>query len=290
MKSSTSTSASSRRPSGPPHSQPSLADILAEKAKRRLRDFVPLAWPVVEPATVFVPNWHIDAISEHLEAVSAGQIRRLIVNIPPRHMKSLMVSVFWPVWEWLEHPERRWLFASYAEALAIRDSLKCRRIIESRRYQELLAYVAATGASEAWRLTSDQNVKARFENDRTGYRMATSVGGSATGEGGDRIVIDDPHKVKEAESEAIRQGVLDWHDGTITTRFNDPKTGAEVVVMQRVHESDLTGHLLDKGGWEHLCLPASTSRRIRSSGPTIPATSRATCSGPTTSASPSSKS
>jgi predicted phage terminase large subunit-like protein len=167
-------------------------------------------------------------------------------------MKSLTVSVFWPCWEWLERPELRWLFASYAQQLSTRDSMKCRRVIDSPVYQRVLAHLPG----EPWRLTSDQNEKTRFENDRTGYRISTSVGGSATGEGGDRVVIDDPHKVREVESDLIRTGVLDWHDQTISTRFNDPKTGAEVVVMQRVHENDLTGHLLEKSGWEHLCLPA----------------------------------
>lgn len=218
-----------------------------------LSQFTRAAWHVVEPATPYIPNWHIDAISEHLEAVTQGQIRNLIINIPPRHMKSLAVSVFWPTWVWSWRPSSRWLFASYAEALAIRDSLKCRRLIQSPWYQRRYGAL--------FRLTSDQNQKARFENDQTGYRMATGVEGMATGEGGDFVVVDDPGKVQEAESEASRQSVLDWWDQTMSTRLNDPKTGAKVIVMQRVHERDLTGHLLERmreGGehYEHLCLPA----------------------------------
>src|SRR5215472_13364998 len=117
--------------------RPSLIhDIDQERAARRLREFVRQAWSVVEPSTAFVPGWHLEAICEHLEAVTSGQIRRLLISMPPRHMKSLAVAVFWPCWEWITHPERRWLFCSYAAGLAIRDSLKCRRLVESPWYRE----------------------------------------------------------------------------------------------------------------------------------------------------------
>ena len=230
-------------------SRPTLTDeIDREFARRSLREFVRQAWAVVEPATEYVPGWHLDGIVDHLEAVTRGQIRNLLINMPPRHMKSLAVAVFWPCWEWIDHPERRWLFASYAAALSIRDSLKCRRLIESSWYQ--------ANWGERFRLTSDQNTKGRFENDKSGYRLATSVAGAATGEGGDRIVVDDPHNVNEAESDTVRHSVLDWWDLVMTTRLNDPKTGARVIVMQRVHDDDLSGHVLAQGGYEHLCLPA----------------------------------
>ena len=153
---------------------------MSSRAETKLRYFVECAWPVLEPSTPFVPGWHLDAICEHLEAVNAGQIRNLLINIPPRHMKSLAVAVFWPVWTWLSHPEFRWLFSSYALSLSIRDSLKCRRLIESKWFQDRW--------SKKFQLTSDQNAKMRFENNRTGYRIATSVGGAATGEGGDNVV------------------------------------------------------------------------------------------------------
>jgi predicted phage terminase large subunit-like protein len=217
-------------------------------ASRRLREFVRQAWPIVEPSTPFVPGWHIDAIVEHLEAVTYGQIRNLLMNVPPRHMKSLLVAVFWPAWEWIRWPERRWLYSSYGAQLSIRDSIKCRRLIESPWYQHRWG--------DRFSLTSDQNTKGRFDNDRSGYRLATSVGGAATGEGGDRIICDDPHNVQEAESDAVRKVTLDWWDVVISTRVNDPKTAAKVVVMQRCHQQDLGGHLLEQGGWEHLCLPA----------------------------------
>jgi predicted phage terminase large subunit-like protein len=225
-----------------------LDEINAEMASRSLGEFVRQAWETVEPSTSFVPNWHIDAIIEHLEAVSRGEIRNLLINVPPRHMKSLLVSVFWPAWEWIRSPERRWLYSSYGAQLSIRDSIKCRRLIESPWYQSRWA--------NRFALTSDQNTKGRFDNDRSGYRLATSVGGAATGEGGDRIVCDDPHNVNEIESDSVRKGTIDWFDVVMSTRVNNPKSTAKVVVMQRCHQQDLSGHLLDQGGWDHLCLPA----------------------------------
>src|SRR5580698_1947928 len=219
-----------------------------ELATRSLMEFVRQCWHVLEPSTVFVPGYHIEAIVLHLEAVSNGQIRNLILNVPPRHMKSLLVSVFWPAWEWIRWPERRWLYSSYGSHLSIRDSVKCRRLIESPWYQARWGHVFS--------LTGDQNAKMRFDNNRSGYRLSTSVGGSVTGEGGDRIVCDDPHKVDEVHSDAVRKSAIDWWDVATSTRVNDPKTSAKVVVMQRCHQRDLSGHLLEQGGWEHLRLPA----------------------------------
>src|SRR5712692_5960662 len=126
---------SKRSKKSPPGRLAGQAQVQAEEAKRRLADFVRFGWHVVEPSTPFVSGFHIDAIVEHLEAVSRGQIRNLLINVPPRHMKSLLVSVFWPAWEWIRWPERRWLFSSYAATLSIRDSVKCRRLIESTWYQ-----------------------------------------------------------------------------------------------------------------------------------------------------------
>src|SRR5260370_3425335 len=118
--------------------RPGLLDELdQELGSRRLREFVNQAWLIVEPSTPFFPGWHIDAIIEHLEAITRGQLRNLLINVPPRHMKSLLVSVFWPAWEWILYPERRWLYSSYGAQLSIRDSLKCLRLIESPWYQRL---------------------------------------------------------------------------------------------------------------------------------------------------------
>lgn len=219
--------------------------------RRSLKEFTKRSWQTIEPGRDFHDNWHIDAISEHLQAVVEGKIRRLIINIPPRHMKSISVAVALPAWTWTIQPQKRFLFASYASSLSIRDSVKCRRLIDSPWYQQHFG--------ETFHLTGDQNQKQRFENNQTGYRIATSVDGALTGEGGDIIVIDDPHNVREAESSAVREGVLEWWDQAMQSRLNDPKTGAFIIIMQRVHEKDLTGHILANElgqEWDHLCLPA----------------------------------
>lgn len=245
---------------------PTRVEIEAERCRRSLRHFAGAAWPLVEPGVPFVSNWHLDAICEHLEAVSRRDIRRLIINIPPRCMKSLSVAVFWPCWEWLARPVTKWLYLSYAEKLSHRDSLKCRRLIKTegvrdgreRGIVERVGYqglLDALWGPDAWGLAVDQDAKGKYENTRLGYRLATSMGGGPTGEGADIIVIDDPHKIDETESDKVRGGVIESHDSTIPTRFNQPKTGAEVVVMQRLHEEDLAGHLIEQGGWTHLCLP-----------------------------------
>jgi len=211
-------------------------------------------WHIVEPGNVFVPGWHIDAICDHLEAVTKLQIRNLLINMPPRHAKSLLVSVFWPMWEWVRNPTIKWIFASYGQTLSTRDSLKCRRLILHPYFKKKYGH--------RFRLTSDQSAKTRFDNNHLGYRIATSVRGIGTGEGGDRIVCDDPHNVQEAESEAIRQHTLTWWSEAMSTRGNNPNTFARVIVMQRVHENDLSGHILEKGGYEHLCLPAEYEGKI----------------------------
>lgn len=218
--------------------------------RRSLKEFTKNSWPTIEPGRDFYDNWHIDAISDHLQAVVEGKIRRLIINIPPRHMKSISVAVALPAWTWTIQPQKRFLFASYAASLSVRDSVKCRRLIDSQWYRNHFG--------DVFKLTGDQNQKQRFENDKTGHRIATSVDGALTGEGGDIIVIDDPHNVREAESSAVRQSVLDWWDQAMQSRLNDPKTGAFIIIMQRVHENDLTGHILanEYDDWDHLCLPA----------------------------------
>ena len=223
--------------------------------KRSLKEFTKNSWQSIEPNRQFYDNWHIDAISEHLQAVVEGDIKRLIINIPPRHMKSITVAVALPAWTWTRDPEKRFLYASYAGSLSIRDSVKCRRLIDSQWYQYYFG--------DKFNLTSDQNQKQRFENDKTGHRIATSVDGALTGEGGDIIVIDDPHNVREAESSTVREGVLEWWDQAMQTRLNDPKTGAFVLIMQRVHENDLTGHILGNefNAWDHLCLPARYEKK-----------------------------
>ena len=213
--------------------------------ERKLTHFIKKAWPVVEPAYEYRPNWHIDAICEHLTAVRNSEIQQLIINISPRCMKSLTCAVFFPAWIWASEPIAKFLYSSYAQSLSTRDSTKMRRLIKSKWYQD------------NWPITfeQDENNKTKYQNQYTGYRLATSVGGMNTGEGGDYIIADDPHNVIEGESDAKRKAAIEWWDESMSSRLNDPKTGRRVVIMQRVHEIDLTGHLIESGGWTHLCLP-----------------------------------
>jgi predicted phage terminase large subunit-like protein len=234
--------------------------ITKEQARRKasasLYEFVQQAWHVMEPGVPFVPSWHIEEICEHLEAVSCGDIQRLLINIPPRHSKSTIVSVAWCAWEWIAQPEQKFLAASYSGTLSIRDNLKARRLIQSPWYQERFGHMFG--------LSGDQNAKQRFENDKTGYRLATSVGGTATGEGGSRLILDDPHGAQDAQSETMRETALEWFDMVWSTRLNNPKTDAMVTVMQRLHEKDISGHILnDIGGWEHICIPAEWDGKSR---------------------------
>ncbi len=224
-----------------------------------LHDFVRQAWHVVEPRTPFIDNWHIAAICEHLEAVSLGVIRRLLMNIPPGHMKSLLTSVFWPAWMWTWRPEWRCLTGSYGKALTIRDAVKTRDIITSPWYREAF--------NPAWRLTSDTNAKTHYKNSVGGERMSISVDSQTTGFRGDAVIIDDPLPAMKAFSEAERHKVNRWFEQAVGSRVNDPRHGAIVLMMQRVHEDDPAGRCLKRGGYEHLCLPTEFdgSRRCTTS-------------------------
>jgi predicted phage terminase large subunit-like protein len=238
-----------------------MLDLVKREQDRRnasasLYEFVKQSWHVVEPGIPFIASWHIEAICEHLEAVSAGDIQRLLINIPPRHSKSTIVSVMWPAWEWLTDPAQKFLCASYSGNLSTRDNLKTRRLLQSPWYQERWGHMFA--------FAGDQNAKQRFENDKTGYRLATSVGGTATGEGGSRLILDDPHGAQAAQSEVMRESDLEWFDMVWSTRLNNPKTDAMVTVMQRLHERDISGHILDDiKGWEHICIPAEWDGKVR---------------------------
>jgi predicted phage terminase large subunit-like protein len=217
-----------------------------------LSAFTRLAWPIVEGAEAsYQSNWHLDAINEHLEAVSNGEIKRLAIAVPPRHSKSLSTAVMWPAFDWVRRPWRRFLYASYAHNLSIRDSVRCRRIVQSEWYEKRWGH--------RFKITSDQNTKIRFDNDKNGYRLSTSVDGQLTGEGGDIIVVDDPHNVRKAESETTRESTLTWWNESMSTRLNDPKSGAYVLIQQRVHQGDLMGSVLRQESiipWTILCLPA----------------------------------
>lgn len=227
----------------------------AQAAETSLTRFLPAAWPILEPVTPFVPNWHLDYVCEMLTAVTNGEIRRLVINVPPRSLKSTLVTIDWPAWTWITQPGTRWLFASYSQDLSKDHSVKRRLLVQSDWYQR---YWGAR-----FRLADDQNEKMKFTNDRQGVMFATSMLGSATGQGGDYIVIDDPHNPRGVESDAERLSTIEAFDLTFSTRLNDPRTGAIIIVMQRLHEQDLTGHVLARGGWHHVKLPMRADDRER---------------------------
>lgn len=225
---------------------PLLIDVQRERARRSFASFVKMGWHVLEPTAELKWGWALDAICEHLEAVSKGDIKRLLMNVPPGCMKSLLTGVFWPAWEWgpQERPSTRYLGTAHKEPLAIRDSLKCRRLIQSEWYQS------------RWpvKLTGDQNAKSKFENDKTGFREAMPFT-SMTGSRGDRVILDDPLSVDDALSDADLAAAELTFTEALPTRVNNEQS-AIVVIMQRLHERDTSGLIIAKDlGYEHLMLP-----------------------------------
>jgi len=228
-----------------------LSDYRDELIKYDLPSFIGKALGTCDPGAVYLPNWHINLIAEYLEAARRGQIRRLIINMPPRSLKSVCVSVAWPAWLLAHDPKSRVIAASYASSLAVKHSLDSRAVITSPWYKRLFPDVM---------LARDQNEKHKFMTSERGFRFATSVGGALTGEGGNFLIIDDPVSPMHAMNKHWRGHVNRWFDSTFASRLDDKKNGVIVLVMQRLHAQDLTGHLLDKGGWEHLSLPAVAMR------------------------------
>jgi len=218
-----------------------------ELYRRSLAAFVRDSWKVLEPGQPYVHGWHIDAMCEHLEAVTNGDITRLLINVPPGTMKSMLVGVFWPAWQWGPRglPSNRIISASHEMGLATRDARRMRQLVASNWYQHLWP-VAFVG---------DQNQKTYFENDATGWRQACAVA-SMTGRRGDVVIWDDPHSVEAALSEAHRETALRVFQETLPTRLNNPDRSAIVIIMQRLHESDVSGLILENDfGYDHLCLP-----------------------------------
>lgn len=226
--------------------------LLTRRAEDSLRAYVEQAWPILEPDQPFQPNWHIDLIVEYLEAVTAGEVRHLLINLPPRSMKSLLVSVFWPTWEWIHRPGGRWICASYAESLSVKHSMDRRTLLQSSWYQSRWGDTVA--------LASDQNVKGEFLNTRQGVMIATSIGGSITGKGGNRLIVDDLHNPQQVDSDVQRTTAVTYFRQTLATRLNDKKTDATVVVMQRLHQHDLSA-VCQELGYTHVCLPAEAETR-----------------------------
>jgi predicted phage terminase large subunit-like protein len=237
------------------------------EAETSLYDFLKQAWSIIEGKTPFIDGWHIQSIAEHLEACYKREIKNLLINVPPRTGKTGLISVAFPAWVWLHNPEEKFMYASYANSLTVEHSLKCRRLIESNWYQENWGHL--------FKLSKDQNAKSFFDNNKTGYRIATSVGGTSTGKGGSTLVVDDGNSAADGASDAKREGANNWWDQVWSTRLNNPKKDVRIVVQQRIHEKDISGHIMandDTGEWVKLILPMEFEEKRRSRTIALPST------------------
>ena len=210
--------------------------------------FVGRSFSTLNPEATFLRNWHNEALCYHLELVRMGKIRRLIINLPPRSLKSTICSVAFPAFVLGHDPTRRLIAVSYGSELSIKFSNDCRTILQSSWYQSLFP---------GTRISRTKNTEAEVATTCHGYRLATSVGGTLTGRGGDLIIVDDPIKPQDAYSDSKRESINDWFDSTLLSRVDDKRTGAIVFVMQRVHPNDPTGkRLRGSNDWTVLNLPA----------------------------------
>lgn len=237
------------------------------QAATSLHAFIKQAWPAIEGGVPFVDNWHIQAIAEHLEACYNREIKKLLINIPPRTSKSTIVSVMFPAWVWIRSPQEKFLYASYASSLSVEHSLKCRRLIESYWYQERFGGI--------YKLSKDQKAKSFFDNNKKGSRISTSVGASATGKGGNFLIVDDGNNVQDGESEVKRNNANEWLDSVWSTRLNDPKNDVQIIIQQRLHEDDMTGHIINNDAnneWTKLIIPMEYEERRKAKTIILPST------------------
>lgn len=235
-----------------------IAAALDEKLKRAQRRrhegeggllrFVEDLWSVLEPNRPFMQGWALAAMCKHLEAVTRGEITRLLINVPPGSMKSLLVNVFWPAWEWgpCNRPDLRYISFSYASHLTERDNNKFLDLIRSPLFQRLYGS----------RLTLKEHGKVKVSNDKTGWKFASSTEGVGTGERGDRVLLDDPHNIKDGESETVRERTVRFFREAMSNRLNDLTRSVIIVIMQRVNEGDVSGAIIaDEMGYTHLMIP-----------------------------------
>nr|QRW43435.1 MAG: terminase large subunit [Caudoviricetes sp.] len=223
--------------------------IEGELARRKLSYFVKFAWRVIEPETPLVWNWHLDAICDHIQAFLEKRLehKNLLINVPPGSMKSTIISVMSPAWMWLHNPSWRGLFFSGNESIAIRDSMKCREILESDWYKQTF--------KPTWSFQRDQNAKGHYKNTASGFRKAQSAGSRVTGDRADDIFCDDPLDAAEAFSQSARESILTWWTQAASNRLNDLRTGGRCVIMQRLHDEDLAGYILEnEEDWEKVII------------------------------------
>lgn len=213
-----------------------------------LLNFVRYFWSVLEPRTEFVEGWPLEAVCMHLEAVTYGEITKLLINVPPGFMKSLLVDVFWPAWEWgpLDMPHMRYVTFSYTPDITQRDNGRFRDLLQSDRYRSLWGE----------RFTLQKTGEHEVNNNRTGFKFASSVGGVSTGQRGTRVILDDPHNVKVVESDTVRTETVRWFRESMSNRLSDMQTSAIVVIMQRLHMDDVSGEILSREfSYCHLMIP-----------------------------------
>jgi predicted phage terminase large subunit-like protein len=219
--------------------------ILHAAMRQDLGTFTAKVFSTVSPGHIYLHNWHIDAVTYALTQTHQGNTRRLIVTQPPRSLKSLLASVSFVAWSIGHDPSKRFACVSYSHELAGSFARQFRIVVTSDWYRGLFPTVRLTKDTETECVTT-----------KGGGRFALPVGGSFTGRGGDVIIIDDPIKADDAQSEKARRAVNDWYTTTLSTRLDNKQTGAIILVMQRLHEDDLAGKLLRENGWHHLDLPA----------------------------------
>lgn len=218
-----------------------------KRCEQSFAHFVKASWSLVEPETDLLWNWHVDTICEYLQATYDRRILRLIINVPPGSLKSILVSVMFPAWVWAKDPAERFLGITNEEGLATRDAVRSKNIVMSEWYQK------------NWpiELKRDVNQKTLYENEDTGFRQAIGITANITGKRGTFQLIDDPHDATGAQSELKRQAVIDTYDQKLSTRLNNQETDRIILIMQRLHHLDLTGHMLKKKNtkWVHLVIP-----------------------------------
>lgn len=216
--------------------------------RQDLPSFIRKSFATVAPAIPYLENWHIQAMAWHLEEVYAGRIKRLIISVPPRHLKSISASVAFPAWVLGKDPTRRIISVSYAQDIARKHALDFRSVMDATWYRKTF---------RGTRIDPRKNTELEIMTTDRGFRLTTSVGGTLTGRGGNLIIIDDPLKPIEAMSETARAGVNQWYDNTLYSRLDNKAEDRIVIVMQRLHVDDLVGHVLGQEDWVHLKLPAT---------------------------------
>lgn len=227
--------------------------LLRRRARESFYEFFKQAWPTIAPGYQYVDGWHIGALAEHLEAVWKGQIRNLLINAPPRTLKTLIVDVAFPAWTWLNEPTLKFIYGSYSYAIAEDASIQCRALLRSRWFR------ARWGDEIS--LSPERDTKEYFANTQGGERIISSVDGTLTGRGGDILIGNDLNRVgdEHKSSDADLSSASHFWNTVIPTRLNDPKTGRKIVVQQRTHERDISGEIIDRDPdgkeWVKLILP-----------------------------------